>query len=156
MRMRSSLVLLCLIAGCGRLSATNAGAQGNAMGSTATSNGIPVSADDRILRDSYYACARSSDGSTWSIQNCIEKEFAYQDGRLNSVYRNLLGRLPETEGAALRNDERSWLSANEVSCKWDPDSEGQAQRINANVCSLKRTAERAGDLERELQALVRR
>jgi uncharacterized protein YecT (DUF1311 family) len=155
--MHSSLILLCLVAGsgCGRLSATNGTGEAAAAPKTA-GNGISRASDERILRDSYYACAKSSDGSTWSIQSCIEEEFAYQDGRLNSIYRNLLGRLPEAGRAALRNDERSWLSAKEISCKWDPDHEGQAQRIIANVCSLKKTAERASELERKLQAPVLR
>jgi uncharacterized protein YecT (DUF1311 family) len=155
--MRSSLILLCLIAGngCGRLSASNAGTQGQAAAPEATGKGISGASNDGVLRDSYYACAKSSDGSTGSIQRCIETEFAYQDGRLNSTYRYLLGSLPAAEGLVLRNDERRWLSAKEASCKWDPDSEGQAQRINANVCSLKKTAERAGELEKKFSALVR-
>ena len=158
MRMRSSLILLCLIAGngCGRLSASNAGTRGEAAAPEATGKGISGPSNDGVLRDSYYACAKSSDGSTGSIQSCIEKEFAYQDGRLNSTYRNLLGHLPAAERVVLRNDERRWLSAKEASCRWNPDSEGQAQRINANVCSLKKTAERAGELEKEVKALHRR
>jgi uncharacterized protein YecT (DUF1311 family) len=154
MRMHSSLVLLCVIAasGCGRLSATNQGAPSAATGSSGKSAkvGAPVPADNSLLRGSYYDCARSSDGSTWSIQSCIENEFVYQDARLNSVYRNLRSKLPDAERLGLRNDERRWLSDKEGACKWDETREGQAQRINANICSLKKTADRAAQLEKEL------
>jgi len=154
MRIHSSLVFLCVMAasGCGRLSATNQGTSS----ATSDSSGkpakveAPVPAHNNLLRGSYYHCARTSDGSTWSIQSCIENEFVYQDGRLNSIYGRLRSKLSGAESLALRNDERRWLSNREAGCKWDESREGQAQRISANVCSLKKTAERAAQLEKEL------
>jgi uncharacterized protein YecT (DUF1311 family) len=106
---------------------------------------------DNVLRDSYYKCASSNDGSTWDMQNCIETEFKYQDARLNSAYQTLRSKLPGEEAKKLRSDERRWLSDMDISCKWDAETEGQAQRIGANECSLEKTAKRADKLEEQLR-----
>jgi uncharacterized protein YecT (DUF1311 family) len=154
MRIHLPLVLLCVIAasGCGRLSAANQGTLSAAVGLSGKSAKVAASVptDNSLLRGSYYDCGRTSDGSTWSIQSCIENEFVYQDARLNSIYRKLRSKLSDAESLDLRNDERRWLSDKEAACRWDESREGQAQRINANVCSLKKTAERAAQLEKEL------
>lgn len=108
-------------------------------------------AHDNGLRDSYYKCTESNDGSTWNMQNCIETEFDYQDARLNSAYQALRSRLPGGEAKKLRSGERRWLSDMDISCKWDAETGGQAQRIEANECSLEKTAERADNLEVQLR-----
>lgn len=109
---------------------------------------------DDALRDSYYRCASSSDGSTWDMQACVEAEFEYQDARLNSAYRSLRSRLPRDAQERLRDDERRWVSEKDAACKWDAEAEGQAQRVEANICSLKMTAKRAGQLEQMLRELT--
>ncbi len=100
-----------------------------------------------MLRDSYYKCAESSNGVTWDMQACVEEEFEYQDARLNTAYKNLQAKLPEAQKLRLRDDQRQWISDKDEACKWDAETEGQAQRIEANVCALKKTAIRADELE---------
>lgn len=148
MKTRLPLILLCIFAagGCDRLSAKSPE-------KSLTVAGEPSSANGSVLRNSYYKCANSSNGETWNIQSCIENEFVYQDGRLNSSYRNLLSRLSDSDRARLRNEERKWILDKDKSCPWDDRVDGQAQRIDANVCSLKKTAERAAQLEGELHQL---
>jgi uncharacterized protein YecT (DUF1311 family) len=107
-------------------------------------------AHDNVLRDSYYKCAESNDGSTWDMQKCIETEFDYQDVRLNSAYKALRSKLFGEEAKNLISDERRWLSNMGNTCKWDAETEGQAQRIEANECSLEKTAQRADKLEGQL------
>lgn len=99
------------------------------------------------LRNSYYRCASSTEGVTWAMQKCIETEFVYQDGRLNTAYRKLRVKLSEPRKSQLRDEERKWIADKNGSCKWDAETEGQAQRIEANICSLKMTAARADQLE---------
>lgn len=142
------LLLLCIFAagGCERLSAKSPE-------KPLIAASTPSSANGSALRDSYYKCADSSNGETWNIQSCIENEFSYQDVRLNSSYRNLLSRLSDSDKTLLRNEERKWILDKDKSCPWDGRVDGQAQRIDANVCSLKKTAERAAQLEEELHQL---
>lgn len=102
------------------------------------------------LRDSYVRCAEATDGSTWEMQKCVEEEFEYQDARLNATYRTLQSRLPEAEKKFLAQDERKWMSGRDRACEWNPEEEGQAQRIEANICSLKQTSGRADQLAKML------
>jgi len=110
-------------------------------------------ASDNLFRDSYYECAASNDGATWDIQACIEEEFVYQDSKLNSTYKALLSQLPREEKESMKMEERTWVAEKEAACKWDAETEGQAQRIEANLCSLEKTATRARYLEELLQNL---
>jgi uncharacterized protein YecT (DUF1311 family) len=102
------------------------------------------------LRDSYVKCAEATNGSTWEMQNCVEEEFEYQDARLNATYRQLQSRLPEAGKKFLVQDEKEWMSARDSSCEWNPKEEGQAQRVEANICSLKQTSDRADQLAKML------
>jgi len=102
---------------------------------------------DAFLRDSYHECAAHTGGSTWDVQACIEKEFEYQDDRLNAAYRKVMAKLVDQERSRLRSEERRWISDRDSTCSWDAHSEGQAQRIEANVCALQKTAKRAAELE---------
>lgn len=105
------------------------------------------------LRDSYIKCAEATNGSTWEMQSCVEEEFEYQDARLNAAYRKLQSQLPEAQKKSLTQDERKWMSDRDESCEWHPEEEGQAQRIEANICSLKQTSDRANQLEKMLADL---
>lgn len=116
----------------------------NAGAAMATNSG------ERVLRDSYYECAESNDGATWDMQACVEAEFEYQDARLNTAYRNVMTKLADPQKAGLKNEERKWISDRDSTCSWDAQAEGQAQRIEANICALKMTAERAAALEKML------
>lgn len=99
------------------------------------------------LRDSYYACAGKTEGVTQAIQDCIEEEYAYQDNRLNTGYQALMTSLSESERVALRDAQRRWILERDRKCDWDEQSEGQAQRVEANDCLLTMTAIRADELE---------
>ncbi|WP_343204069.1 lysozyme inhibitor LprI family protein [Agrilutibacter terrestris] len=102
------------------------------------------------LRQSYYECAQAGDGSTWSMQECIAREAEYQEDRLNKVYQMLRSRLSTERKERLKLDERKWLAERSSNCSWDATNGGQGQRIEANICSLKMTAERVAELERLL------
>lgn len=122
-------------------------------GNEATVAAMTTKTDDRILRDSYYECVESNDGSTWDMQSCVETEFDYQDARLNTVYRDLISKLSGEHKERLRGEERQWVAERDSVCTWDANTEGQAQRIEANVCALKKTAERVAELEKALREL---
>jgi len=101
------------------------------------------------LRDSYSTCIDGTDGGTWDMQACIEKEGRYQDARLNAAYQLLRGTLSVAQQAQLRKEQRQWLFDRDhgEECRWDASTEGQAQRIAANECTLREVAIRATELE---------
>lgn len=119
-------------------------------GSGATGSTMATNANAGVLRDSYYDCAASNDGSTWTMQACVAAEFDYQDARLNAAYRNVMAKLSGHKRSELKSEEKQWISERDSVCSWDARVEGQAQRIEANICALKRTAERATQLESTL------
>lgn len=61
------------------------------------------------LRPSYQACMDSAAGSLGAQEECIDEEFAYQDGELNRIYREQLATLSGRDQNALREIERRWI-----------------------------------------------
>jgi len=98
------------------------------------------------IRASYSACLKTADGVTPDMQNCIGNEYAYQDKRLNRVYKALMVRLSEDEQAKLRDEERKWIAHRDAYCAPPPDA-GQGQRLDSNDCAMEQTAKRAAVLE---------
>jgi len=104
-------------------------------------------AGEELLRPSFGACMRGAGGATPAMQDCIAEEYTHQDGRLNTAYRTLRGRLPQAESRALLAAQRAWIKRRDAECAWDATTEGQAQRLVANDCMLRMTAIRAAELE---------
>lgn len=130
--------------------ATAAPSKSHPSGSGAAVAGVTTDANERPLRDSYYECATNNDGSVWDMQGCVETEFEYQDARLNVAYRDVMAKLSDEQKSRLKDEERRWISARDSACSWDAQAEGQARRIEANICALKKTADRAAVLEKAL------
>lgn len=103
-------------------------------------------------RESYEQCLNASGGDTWDMQNCIEGEWDYQYSRLTNTYQELKKMLPERQSFQLSGEQKKWLSDlwSDEKCKWDAATEGQAQRIAANDCALRKVVRRADDLERRM------
>ena len=95
-----------------------------------------------MLRDSYALCIEQSGGVTPAMQDCIAEESDYQEARLKAAYDARVA-----EEASLQADQASWLVTRDEACAWDPEEEGQGQRLAANECQLTITAERARELE---------
>lgn len=103
------------------------------------------------LRTSYQACIAQSAGVTPAMQDCMAVEAEYQEGRLASAYDRLLESLAPDARRALESEQSAWLSEQDRACAWNADEEGQAQRLEANECTLQMTATRAAELEQRLQ-----
>lgn len=104
------------------------------------------SGENVVLRPSYDACINAAAGVTPTMQDCIDTEYAYQDGRLSTVYKALMAKLGDAEKNALRERQRNWIADRDEQCFYDPDS-GQAGRVDAAECRLQMTARRADELE---------
>ena len=113
-------------------------------------SGAENGTSEKGLRSSYLDCAASNDGSTWDMQACVEIEFDYQDERLNMAYRRIMSRLSGAEKEAMKGEQRRWIVERDSLCSWDAATEGQGQRLEANICALERTAKMASELERKL------
>lgn len=106
-------------------------------------------ADAAAPRPQYQRCLDASGGVTPTMQDCIDAEYAYQDRRLNQVYRRLIARLPKAEAARLRERQRAWIGKRDRDC--DPGAApGQGQLLGADGCRVRKTAERATQLQAQL------
>ncbi|BAV98444.1 lysozyme inhibitor LprI family protein [Lysobacter enzymogenes] len=106
-------------------------------------------ADTATLRPQYQHCLDASSGVTPTMQDCIDTEYAYQDRRLNQVYRRLIASLPKAEAARLRERQRAWIGQRDRDC--DPGAApGQGQLLGADGCRVRKTAERATQLQAQL------
>ena len=103
------------------------------------------------LRASFKQCAAASGGVDAAMQDCIAGEYAYQDGRLNANYAAIKRSFSADKMTGFKVAQRQWLRDRDAKCAWDAKTEGSAQRLQANYCSMEQTAERADDLESILQ-----
>lgn len=94
------------------------------------------------LRASFDQCIERAEAVTPAMQDCIEAEFVFHEARMEAALAKLQ---PEISG-----DQQAWVQGDDVECPWDPQTGGQAQRLNANYCSLERLAKRADELEAKL------
>ncbi|MCS3747723.1 uncharacterized protein YecT (DUF1311 family) [Xanthomonas arboricola] len=121
---------------------TSSSSAGQAQKSTPS----PSTGDSPVLRPSYDDCITAAAGATPAMQDCIAAEHAYQDEKLNKVYKALIERLGDEDKSKLRDQQRQWIADRDEKCLYDPDS-GQAGIVDAAQCRLEMTAERAAQLE---------
>lgn len=105
---------------------------------------------DHLLRPSFEDCSAKSGGVTSAMQSCMEVEYQYQDGRLQSAYLSLLHSQDAKSRQATKRRQVEWLAEKDRKCAWDAVHGGQAQRLEANYCNMQSTAQRAVELERRL------
>lgn len=123
----------------------------------ANSFAIPVNAKESLaqrearigLRPSYEPCINATGGVTPDMKDCMSAEFVFQDKRLNTAYKKLMGTLRADEKLSLRNEERSWIKHKDAACDAG-DEPGQADDVTAYDCVVTETAKRAQELEQRI------
>lgn len=108
----------------------------------------PAVADEELYTAQYSACMDKSDGTTFSIMDCISEELAIQDTRLNTAYKKLRAELSDERKTQLRDVQRIWIRYRDANCDfyYDPNG-GSLAKISAYHCTLEETALRAKELE---------
>jgi uncharacterized protein YecT (DUF1311 family) len=96
----------------------------------------------------YNQCMDKAAGVTADVITCIGTEVTQQDKKLNANYKTLKASLNANRQKQLLEVQRVWLQYREANCKFYDDPEGGSmQRILANDCFLRMTAERAEELK---------
>lgn len=98
-------------------------------------------------RPGYKRCIAGANAETPGLLECIDTELAWQDARLNKVYKQAMAQRGANDRDLLRQAQRAWLKATDTTCHWDPQTQGQGQMLDARSCRLNRTANRADALE---------
>jgi len=99
-------------------------------------------------RPSYDACLQQAN-TTADMVGCANDEYAFQDKRLNDVYKTLMSTLPTAEKTTLRAEERQWVGDKTRRCK-PPRDGGTLAVVEASGCAVEETAKRAAVLEKRL------
>jgi uncharacterized protein YecT (DUF1311 family) len=100
-----------------------------------------------LLRPEFMACVTDAAGMTAETQSCIEAEFAFHEARLDAALTSRRQILDANGRRSLDDDQRRWAELRDAQCAWDAGEEGQAQRLEANLCLLEATAQRANDVD---------
>lgn len=90
-------------------------------------------------------------GINMEVLMCVSGLANAQDARLNRAYKTAMARLKRPQQkTALRSAQRAWIASRDAECiaYLDEAEYGQQGKIDAEVCVLDRTRERAGELER--------
>lgn len=98
----------------------------------------------------YDKCLASPAGqSTAGMIDCAAAELAIQDARLNRAYQAAIARLDRPrQKMALQKAQRAWIAFRDADCASYYDQDwGSFARVEANVCVLDRTRDRAVELE---------
>lgn len=103
---------------------------------------------DSNTRPEYQACVDGTGGETAALQACGDEELAWQDARLNRLYKLVMSKLPEADRTKLRSAQRVWLKQTDQTCAWDASTQGQGQMLDARSCRLNRTTNRADELQK--------
>lgn len=110
-------------------------------------------ADQSPFTAEFVACEAGADARTPQLMECLGKEIAQQDKRLNRSYQTLLGALPKQKQDELRKMQRAWLEFMQRKCSFlydENDFNGQDDRLNAGYCSASERGNRASELEQLL------
>jgi len=100
------------------------------------------------IRASYNDCMDKAN-TTADMLACARDEYAYQDRRLNDVYKRLMNSLSDERKSALRTEERKWLTHKTSQCK-APSNGGTLSLVTSSDCAVQETARRAAILEKRM------
>lgn len=101
-------------------------------------------AQDKIPDD---APAISCDGNTFEMVECLKRETAIADGKLNAAYQQALKNAQPKQAEQLRIAQRLWIQYRDANCLYYGLGEGTIARIEAGNCMLSMTESRAKELE---------
>ena len=138
------LAMACWISACnGQVAMEGNRSEGDAL----PANTEQAEVASSLFRPGFAVCLDSAGGVTPDIQACIEDEFVFQDAQLQASYNELQNSLSDKEKSLLEASQKGWMTERETECVWEAETEGQAQRLEANLCHLRKTAERVKVLE---------
>lgn len=110
---------------------------------------LPTPTDPIAARYSavYEGCMHKA-GSTLDMIDCAGRENDRWDARLNRAYQSRMNALNDRQRSALKRAQKAWLAFREADCAaYEDDDWGTISKIDASQCVLRRTVERALELE---------
>jgi uncharacterized protein YecT (DUF1311 family) len=91
--------------------------------------------------------ARSCDGSTFEMVECLKGKTAQWDKRMTNAYQQALKDAAPQQHDQLRAAQRLWVQYRDANCLYYGMGEGTIARIEAGECMRSMTEARARELE---------
>jgi len=108
--------------------------------------GSAVAAEVKYSQE-YQVCMDRSDGVTPVMIDCIGTENNRWDAKLNANYKKLMAAFEGEKKEKFKDAQRQWLKFRDANCGFIfGRDDGSQQRIEANLCHLRMTAERSLEL----------
>ena len=99
-----------------------------------------------------YQHCMDTQSSTGGMVDCIASETRLQDQRLNANYQAAIKPLEPKQRTALRDVQRLWMQFRDADCALENGlTGGTIDRVNAQMCLLQATRQRADTLAARLQ-----
>ena len=105
-------------------------------------------------RPQFDACLRESGSVPARMLECGATEQAYQEGRLNGVYQQLLAAENSQAQQQTRQSERLWMEERDSKCSAETGT-GPDHAIDRPACVLEETKNQANRLQGQLDAIQR-
>jgi uncharacterized protein YecT (DUF1311 family) len=104
------------------------------------------------ITTTFYSCIDKAGSDTIAIGACLSAEKATQDGRLNTTYKALLGKLKGKAKEQLVSAERAWLDSHNKNGDFEVSlyGDGSAADMQVTQNEIFRLCERANTLEKYL------
>lgn len=68
-----------------------------------------IARDRKEVRPEYLACMAQAGSDLPRQKVCVDAEYAYQDGELNRLYKQVMAELPEADRPYMRKSQRKWV-----------------------------------------------
>ncbi|WP_241509524.1 lysozyme inhibitor LprI family protein [Pseudomonas ovata] len=108
---------------------------------------LSASAKDQYSAQ-YDACVARSEGITFNMNECDNKELAKQNARLNTAYKAAMAALSDEQKTQLRDAQRLWIKYRDANCfMYYHFSGGTMDQINGAGCELSMTVKRSEELK---------
>lgn len=92
--------------------------------------------------------AASCSGSTLAMSECLKRQAAHWDERLNAAYKKALAAAELAQRAQLRTAQRLWIAYRDANCLYYGLGAGSIARLDAALCMRDMTERRAKELDR--------
>lgn len=99
------------------------------------------------LRPTYTRCVDASEAVTARLQACGDEELSYQEDRLAEIVAGVVASPDSKAKDDWMDAQAAWWSDTNRHCRWDPKTDGQGQRLDAQSCRINRVANRVDQLQ---------
>lgn len=115
-------------------------------------DGNPYRPDDSYnradLRPGYDKCVDASDAVTSALEACGDEEYQWQRQRMVGAL-NIIDAGPDSVSKdKLMEEQDTYMRETNRYCRFDPETQGQGQMLDAQSCLINRLANRAAALEK--------